>query len=286
MTKFKILPLAADSMGVRSLATYIETDQKILIDPGAALGPRRYGLPPSKEELRRLDESLERIIKYAKRSKIMTISHYHYDHYIPDENIYKGKTLLIKDPKNKINLSQKTRAKEFLEFIDETAKVSIADGKKFKFGSTTLEFSPPVFHGGTAKLGYVLMVCVSYNRFKFIHASDVQGPQTDEATEWIIEKNPQLLMLSGFPTLFLGWRFSKSGLEKANENLIRILRETRVKKIILDHHIVRDLHYKNKIAPVLEEAKHLKKSILTVAEFLGRPNEFLEARRKELSEKQ
>ena len=52
--------------------------------------------------------------------------------------------------------------------------------------------------------------------------------------------------------------------------------------MILDHHLVRDLHYKNKIIDVLKTAKRMGKKVLTAAEFLGRENEFLEARRKEL----
>ncbi|MCJ7571679.1 MAG: hypothetical protein MUO82_07360 [Candidatus Thermoplasmatota archaeon] len=42
-----IKPIVSDSLGVRSMAIYVETeDCKILIDPSAALGPSRYGLPP------------------------------------------------------------------------------------------------------------------------------------------------------------------------------------------------------------------------------------------------
>ena len=51
----KIIPISSDSLGVRSMATYIETkDCKILIDPSAALGPKRYGLPPHQKELETL----------------------------------------------------------------------------------------------------------------------------------------------------------------------------------------------------------------------------------------
>ena len=58
----KIIPLAFDSLGVRSMATGVETDLRIIIDPGAALGPSRYNLPPSKIELQRLEE-LSKIYK-------------------------------------------------------------------------------------------------------------------------------------------------------------------------------------------------------------------------------
>ncbi len=281
---FKVLPLAADSMGVRSLATYVETDQKILIDPGAALGPKRYGLPPSNIEMKELTRRIRLIKSYAKKCDVITISHYHYDHYMPDDNIYSGKKLFIKDPDNKINLSQKKRSHDFLESFD--LNYDISDGKEFQLGKTTLKFSPPVFHGGTSKLGYVIMVDVIYNKFKFIHASDVQGPQTNEATKWIINENPNVLVLSGFPTIFLGWRLPKSGLERANKNLIKILNDTSVNTIILDHHIARDLNYKKKIASVLAAAEKLGKRVVTAAEFLGNENNFLEARRKELFAKE
>ena len=47
----KIIPLAADSLGVRSMATYVEAGSTgLLLDPGATLAPARYGLPPSEEE--------------------------------------------------------------------------------------------------------------------------------------------------------------------------------------------------------------------------------------------
>jgi len=43
----KIVPIAFDSLGVRSMATFGETaDMKILIDPAAAPAPTRYGFPP------------------------------------------------------------------------------------------------------------------------------------------------------------------------------------------------------------------------------------------------
>jgi predicted metallo-beta-lactamase superfamily hydrolase len=36
----KVIPLAADSLGVRSMATYVEVaDTGVLIDPGATLAP-------------------------------------------------------------------------------------------------------------------------------------------------------------------------------------------------------------------------------------------------------
>ena len=47
----KVIPLAAESLGVRSMATYVEVGRTgILIDPGATLAAARFGLPPSADE--------------------------------------------------------------------------------------------------------------------------------------------------------------------------------------------------------------------------------------------
>jgi predicted metallo-beta-lactamase superfamily hydrolase len=135
-------------------------------------------------------------------------------------------------------------------------------------------------------LGYVLTCCIEYRGKKMIHASDIQGPQVVQTTDWIIQENPDILILSGFPTLLMGWRSSKFGLHQSNKNLIRILAETKVKTIISDHHLVRDLHYSNKIDEVYKKAKSLNKKIITAAEFLGKEPEFLEARRKEFYKKE
>ena len=283
----KVLPLAFDSLGVRSTATWVETDQKILIDPGAALGPLRYGLPPSKIEYQRLEELARVIISYAEKSDILIVSHYHYDHHFPEQDFYAGKVLLIKDPKNKINFSQKQRGKEFLNLLGKKPKrIEYADGKEFEFGKTRLKFSPPFFHGKEySKLGYVLITSVSYEGEKLLHASDVQGPQTKTTTDWIISENPDILILSGYPTLLMGWKFSKFGLLESNQNLIKILSQTKANTVILDHHLVRDLHYLNKIEEVLKIAEKLNKKVITAAEFLGKEPDLLEARRKDFYKK-
>src|SRR2546422_2382069 len=50
-TPVRVIPLAAESLGVRSMATYVEAgDLGILIDPGATLAPARWGLPPADAE--------------------------------------------------------------------------------------------------------------------------------------------------------------------------------------------------------------------------------------------
>jgi predicted metallo-beta-lactamase superfamily hydrolase len=71
----KIIPIASESFGVRSLATYVETeDVKVLIDPGVAIAPKRYGLPPNEIEFEQLRKLREILNNFAKKSDIITIS--------------------------------------------------------------------------------------------------------------------------------------------------------------------------------------------------------------------
>ena len=64
--KIKVVPLAEESIGVRSMCTYIETpDTKILIDPGASLAPKRNGYPPHPREYQALAECRKKISKTA-----------------------------------------------------------------------------------------------------------------------------------------------------------------------------------------------------------------------------
>ena len=289
-SKLRIVPLAFDSYGVRGMATYVKTpDCQLVLDPGAALAPSRFGLPPAPQERLALKKALARIKRYSKRADVMTISHYHYDHYLPDTNIYGGKKLYIKHPTEHINKSQMDRAKKFLRFLDrqsnKPSEIKFADAIKVRYGRTRIEFSPAVKHGGLkSKLGYVIMCAIQHNRQSLVHASDVQGPQTDKATDWIISKNPKILILSGFPILFLGWKMSKRDLEKSNLNLIRIIKKTRVETIILEHHITRKLNYTRMIEQVLRCGDEFDCRIITAAEFAGKKPMFLEPHRKEFWE--
>ena len=65
-------------------------------------------------------------------------------------------------------------------------------------------------------------------------------------------------------------------------NIKRILSETSVKCIMVEHYFMRDLKYKERIAEVYEYAAEKDVKVITAAEYLGRDIDILEARRKEL----
>ena len=82
--KIKVIPLAEESFGVRSMCTYMETsDTKILLDAGASLAPKRLGYPPHPKEYQALAECRQKINKTAEKADVITISHYHFDHHTP-----------------------------------------------------------------------------------------------------------------------------------------------------------------------------------------------------------
>lgn len=272
--------LASDSFGTRSMATFIEGGSNFFIDPGAALGPKRYFKPPHPEEKERLEEHLKKIREYMGKTDIVIITHYHFDHFIPDEpELYKGKTLIVKHPEDNINWSQKKRSYKFLKSI-EPKEVLYADGKEFNYGKTKIRFSEAVTHGASEKLGYVTEVCI-HNKEKIIHTSDVQGPVTKEQTYFIIENNPDILFLDGPLTYMLGFRFSYEDLANADKNLQKIIRETDVKKIIIDHHFLRDLKWKERLE-AFNTAEENNVRLMNAAEYNNFEADMLEARRKEL----
>ena len=99
----RVIPLAAESLGVRSMATYVEVaDTAILIDPGATLAPARYGLPPAEAEWEALRRANDRISAYAARARVIFVSHYHEDHFRSDPSTYAGRTILAKEPRRMV----------------------------------------------------------------------------------------------------------------------------------------------------------------------------------------
>jgi hypothetical protein len=281
----RIVPLAFDSFGVRSMSTFVETDDlRILIDPGVALAPIRYGLEPHPLEWQRLDEAWEEIKRYAEEADVLIVTHYHYDHHDPNyPEAYRNKTVFVKHPTENINRSQKERAAFYLTAIKEMPKkLEFADGRAFQIGKTLITFSKAVCHGTNPRLGYVTEVSIKSDNEKFLHTSDVEGPSLQDQIDFILKEKPNVLFVDGPMTYMLGYRYSFKSLEISNNNLVRAIKETSLNTLVLDHHFLRDLNYKIRIKPVYEAAEKRKVKVVTAAEYCGRKIDMLEALRKEL----
>jgi hypothetical protein len=272
----KITPVAFDSLGTRSMATYIETENlKILIDPGVSLAPMKSGLPPHPIELEREEEHWKRIKELAEMCDILIVTHYHYDHHNPEEpELYRGKITFVKHPHENINKSQLERAAYFLEKIEGAPKeLTFCDGKEFRIGQTRIAFSKALPHGNIDRLGYVVEVSIRDGTHKFLHTSDIEGGNLDGQRDFILGEDPETIFFDGPMTY---------PFQNILPNMIRILRETCVKDFIIDHHYLRRKKWREKLEPALKVACELGKRLISSAGYLGVEEDLLEAKRKDL----
>lgn len=110
----RVEPDWADSMGAKTSCVRVETtDTSICIDPGVAAMQPSYPLPDElKFHVRTVAE--DAIREAIEDSDHVSISHSHYDHYIPDPALFTDAELWVKDPNQWINDSQWDRARDFL----------------------------------------------------------------------------------------------------------------------------------------------------------------------------
>ncbi|NPA71136.1 MAG: MBL fold metallo-hydrolase [Crenarchaeota archaeon] len=279
--------LAFDSFGVRSMSTFIQTRDTIIhIDPAVSLAPKRYNLPPHRREVERLIECAREIEKHARDAEIIIITHYHYDHHDPGKlipiEIYKNKVVYVKDPNNKINRSQMQRASRFLSLIKNLAKeIKIAERQEIKIGNTCIKMSDAVPHGVNDRLGYVVEVSIWDGEKKLLYTSDVEGPPLEEQVKFILDERPDILILDGPMTYMLGFRYSKKALEASISNIKKII-DSGVKTIVIDHHFMRDLKYRERLADAYKYSEEKGVKMISAAEFMNRPIEMLEAMRDKL----
>jgi len=280
----EIYPVACESLGTRSFAQYIITDSaKILIDPSVSLGPTRFGLKPQPIEIAASWISRKTIMTLSETADVLIQSHYHGDHFtlgVPrvyeftNEEIFKtiyqpGVVILAKDHTDYINRRQKKRAQWLWK--NKELQLSKADSGSFEIGSTQIVFSPPVPHGADGTRGYVVEVMIKENDESYIYTSDVCGPSSKEATDFILENSPQIVSVDGVP-----FYLSKSEeyLANAFSNLSKIVDE--VKEVYIDHHFLRSLDWKKTLK------ERIGKTLPTFSMLRNQKPFLLEAMRKQI----
>ncbi len=299
LNKIKVTPLSSESFGVRSMCTQVETpDVKLILDAGISLAPNRFGLPPHPVEFQTIGRLRKRIAEAADKAEIITISHYHFDHHTPSyedwlvnwteknetaRQIYQDKRVLMKNPRDNINPSQRHRAWLFQKTGGKHAKtLEPADGKTFTFGaSTTLRFSESVSHGPeSAPLGWVIMAQITCQNECFVFAPDVQGPMSNRALEWIKAAKPDVAMVGGPPFYLGSFKVDEASLLQGVRNLTSLAES--VPLLILEHHALRDADWHDRVRHVYEVAVGAGNVVKTAAEYAGLENVFLESGRKQL----
>ena len=298
LNKIKVTPLAAESFGVRSMCTLVETpDISVMLDAGLSLAPYRFSLLPHPLEFKTIARLRARIAEAAAEVGVVTLSHYHFDHHTPSyedwlvnwtqdgetaRQIYQNKTVLVKNPMEKINSRQRQRAWMFQKTGGKHAmRLETADGKAFCFGGTALRFSPAVPHGPEdSSLGWVIMATVEYDGERFMHAPDVQGPMVQKTAEIILNEKPDVLMVGGPPFYLGGLEVDERQLQNGLANLNRIVQAVPV--TVIEHHALRDDDWWTRAKELYSSAKKVGHQITTAAEFVGEENQFLESMRKQL----
>ncbi|RLJ07661.1 MAG: MBL fold metallo-hydrolase, partial [Candidatus Aenigmatarchaeota archaeon] len=133
-----------DSLGAKSSCCLLESGKTLVIDPGIAVMQPSFPASLAKK-LYWLAQGKRAVLAALKRADAVIISHYHYDHFIPDPGLYRGKLLIAKDPNKWINDSQRKRAEEFysgfpgfrlgraerVECEDPLKKLKLARKKRF-----------------------------------------------------------------------------------------------------------------------------------------------------------
>jgi predicted metallo-beta-lactamase superfamily hydrolase len=281
------------------MCTFVETpDVRVLLDAGVSLCPNRFGLPPHPIEFKTIDELRLRIAEAADKAEVVTISHYHFDHHTPSyedwlvnwteanetaRQIYQAKTVLMKNPREKINASQRHRAWLFQKTGGKHAKkLETADGKEFAFGKgTLLRFSQPVPHGpDDSMLGWVVMAIIECEGERFMFAPDVQGPMSTRTLMLIKSAKPQVIMIGGPPFYLSSFKVDEAQLQLGLRNLASVVEN--VPLTILEHHALRDEQWQQRAKQVYDVALKARHTVMTAAEFTGQENAFLESKRKTL----
>ncbi|MCP8309039.1 MAG: hypothetical protein H3Z53_05040 [archaeon] len=294
----KITPIASETLGVRSMATFVETpDVKLLIDAGASLGPR-FSLVPHPIEYKALKEARNSLERFAIKADAITISHYHFDHYTATwssietkwtwssydvaKKIYGGKVILAKDYRESINASQRKRGWIFSKIANEFVKeIRYVDSSILKFGDTLINFSQPLPHGeDNTGLGFVLSLHIKHDDEDLLYCPDFQGPMSDKALNYILDINPTRLIIGGPPFYLSEYKVPARSIEKGFENLIKII--SKVPLTMVDHHMMRDEKALERLQDLRERASEHGNIALTFAEYLGKQNRLLEAIRPQL----
>ena len=292
--EMEITPLAAESMGVRSLCTQVTTpDLSIVLDPSAALS-KRYRLEPHPLEYELLLKSLESIFMSARKADLLSVSHYHYDHVRPGftdftytlgsreelQRMFVGKTVLAKDARSHINHSQKRRAYSFQKDLDGiVGEIRWADGQSWSFGETLVTYSQPLPHGPESTfLGYVIATVISHGEKKVLFAPDVQGPVSQQALEYCISSRADLAIVGG-PPIYLN-RFEESDKAFALSAVTELA--SQVPTLVMDHHLLRSPHWASWLSPAIDVASKAGNKLITMAQLAGLENRLLEAKREKL----
>jgi len=272
--------IGTESLGVRSLCCVVSTEgQKVLIDPGVALGYIRFKLLPHPLQVA-VDERIQKkIIEAWAEATDIVISHFHGDHApLADANPYQLsiEKVATLNPNAKIwvkssRLSPTERKRASSLSLALNKNLIPAEEK----AEGVLCFSKPVPHGKANSLETVILTKIEKDSV-FVHASDIQL-LNDEAVSQIISWKPDIVLASG-PPLYLH-KLTEADVKRAWYNALKLSQN--VDTLILDHHLLRGYEGARWLDSLSSKTE---RKIMCGADFMKKPRMLLEAQRPELYE--
>lgn len=271
-----IIPLAAESMGVRSMATLVDTGSiRVLIDPGACLAPSRYGLPPTAEERAVYEATVSHIIGVICQVDAVVVTRYHEEHCNLLPYVLSSAAVYLKAP---IEPGERRAARETVQKLEKTGRgFELVSDRTVDWRNVSISFSPPLPEGRTGE-GTAMAVSIRDKASCFVHGSDAHGPLSPVAMDWVLRQRADLAYVSGPPTYRIGFqdaRLTTADLRTCRANLMGLLRYSRC-QVILDHMLFRDPSPRRWYSDLFETGR-----VQSAAGFLGLPERPLEARRRE-----
>ncbi|NOQ46913.1 MAG: hypothetical protein GQ559_09625 [Desulfobulbaceae bacterium] len=273
--------IATESLGVRGMCCLVKAGgQRILIDPGVALGYLRHGLLPHPTQVVVGARIRQEIIKAINSATDAVFSHFHGDHIpLRHANPFQLSLQQVAPALQNLrcwsisseNLSPKMQQRGLDLAVIPGNAMKVAEG----CSSGILIFSNAVPHGlPESRAGSIMMTRVESGGQVFVHASDIQllcAATVDIILNW----QPDIVFTSG-PPLYL--EFLTSSMRKAaRENALRLAEN--VKTLIIDHHLLRSEQGLTWLNDLSEAAG---KKIYCAADFMKKTPLLLEARRQEL----
>jgi hypothetical protein len=252
-------------------------DRRVVIDPGVALGYRRYGLLPHPVQVIASERTKTAIEEALEKATDVVISHYHGDHHpMVKANPYqlsaasviescKAAKLWTKGTQE-LSLTQVNRARALARKLNRGLPVAegMSDG--------SLSFSPPVPHGERdTGNGTIMMTRIEDEDGVFVHASDIQM-LNDEAVKLILAWQPNVVLASGPPIYLPSLTLGKQ--ERALRRTLQLAKG--VDTLILDHHLMRSKKGEQWLDNVSSLSGH---KVICAADFMGRRRNLLEAER-------
>ncbi len=276
----RVTILASESLGVRSMATLVETSWgRVLVDPGVALAPKRAGLKPHAEELAAATAVQRRLRNELAACTHVVISHFHGDHHPMVEAVdgqLDASNVLVSLQDSEIHAIGKdglSRNQSHRRYLLQQAV-----GRKLPPSEATsterMEFSKLVPHGDPeSHSGSVMMCRITDGDESFVHGSDIQFLD-DLAVEQILTWQPDILFASGPPLYLLGHRVDSLRLARKRIALVA----SNVGHLVLDHHLMRSAAG----ASWLDALSQDHPNITAAADFQNRARNMLEDGRKKL----